>query len=199
MKRNQRQGKRKENRTVIPSQIFGIEIRDFRRNRPLGIDHCWYQCDVLHGSDSGLSGRGRRWITEVDIFQNSAPERSLFRPRKTQIDFENEGGETYICGNPPYLGSRRQGKSHKEDLRLIASSYEKKWRSLDYVSAWIFLAHSYQKNRKGAFAFVTTSSLNEGLHVSLLWKHIINKGSRIFFAIRPFKWRNLAVKTLVFR
>ena len=21
---------------------------------------------------------------------------------KLQIDFENEGGETYICGNPPY-------------------------------------------------------------------------------------------------
>ena len=25
---------------------------------------------------------------------------------QTQIDFENEGGETYICGNPPYLGIR---------------------------------------------------------------------------------------------
>ena len=24
---------------------------------------------------------------------------------QAQIDFENEGGETYICGNPPYLGS----------------------------------------------------------------------------------------------
>ena len=23
---------------------------------------------------------------------------------QAQIDFENEGGETYICGNPPYLG-----------------------------------------------------------------------------------------------
>jgi hypothetical protein len=23
---------------------------------------------------------------------------------QTEIDFENEGGETYVCGNPPYLG-----------------------------------------------------------------------------------------------
>ena len=30
----------------------------------------------------------------------------LFRPplEQAEIDFENEGGETYICGNPPYLG-----------------------------------------------------------------------------------------------
>ena len=25
---------------------------------------------------------------------------------QAQIDFENEGGETYICGNPPYLGKQ---------------------------------------------------------------------------------------------
>ena len=24
---------------------------------------------------------------------------------QVEIDFENEGGETYICGNPPYLGT----------------------------------------------------------------------------------------------
>ena len=24
---------------------------------------------------------------------------------QAQIDFENEGGETYICGNPPIIGS----------------------------------------------------------------------------------------------
>jgi hypothetical protein len=23
---------------------------------------------------------------------------------QAEIEFENEGGETYICGNPPYLG-----------------------------------------------------------------------------------------------
>ena len=33
-----------------------------------------------------------------------------------QIDFENEGGETFICGNPPYLGSKWQSKVQKEDL-----------------------------------------------------------------------------------
>ena len=27
---------------------------------------------------------------------------------RPEIDFENEGGETYICGNPPYLRNQRQ-------------------------------------------------------------------------------------------
>ncbi|MBT3637230.1 MAG: class I SAM-dependent DNA methyltransferase, partial [Opitutae bacterium] len=205
-----------ENRTVIPITNFrGIEIRDFSAEiARLALIIAEYQCDVLHrGQKEAIQDflplRNENWITSGNALridwlsvcpptgetvQHRADDLFFEAKEEHQIDFENEGGETYICGNPPYLGSRRQGKSHKEDLRLIASSYEKKWRSLDYVSAWIFLAHSYQKNRKGAFAFVTTSSLNEGLHVSLLWKHIINKGSRIFFAIRPFKWRNLASK-----
>ncbi len=37
-----------------------------------------------------------------------------------EIDFENEGGETYICGNPPYYGSRRQQDDQKDDIRLLA-------------------------------------------------------------------------------
>jgi hypothetical protein len=30
------------------------------------------------------------------------------RPQnQAEIDFENEGGETFICGNPPYLGPKQ--------------------------------------------------------------------------------------------
>ena len=38
---------------------------------------------------------------------------------QAQIDFENEGGETYICGNPPYLGNKLQTAGHKSDLEAI--------------------------------------------------------------------------------
>ena len=38
---------------------------------------------------------------------------------QAQIDFENEGGETYICGNPLYLGSKWQTDTQKSDLDLI--------------------------------------------------------------------------------
>ena len=36
---------------------------------------------------------------------------------QAQIDFENEGGETYICGNPPYIGSKWQTAEQKSDLQ----------------------------------------------------------------------------------
>jgi hypothetical protein len=38
---------------------------------------------------------------------------------QSEIDFENQGGETYICGNPPYLGSTWQSKEQKADLGAI--------------------------------------------------------------------------------
>lgn len=53
---------------------------------------------------------------------------------QAQIDFKNEGGETYICGNPPYLGSTWQSKEQKEDLKAIFEGRTKSWKSLDYVA-----------------------------------------------------------------
>jgi hypothetical protein len=38
------------------------------------------------------------------------------RSDQAQIDFDNEGGETYICGNPPYRGSKWQTAEQKADL-----------------------------------------------------------------------------------
>ena len=56
---------------------------------------------------------------------------------QAQIDFENEGGETYICGNPPYQGSVKQTAEQKEDMeRIFARGYDKSGRSLDYVARW---------------------------------------------------------------
>jgi hypothetical protein len=43
-------------------------------------------------------------------------------------------------------------------------------------------------------AFVCTSSLCEGLQVSVLWPHILKGGVEIQFARRPFPWANLAAK-----
>lgn len=33
---------------------------------------------------------------------------------QAEIDFANEGGETFICGNPPYLGSTWQSNWSKD-------------------------------------------------------------------------------------
>ena len=49
---------------------------------------------------------------------------------QAQIDFENEGGETYICGNPPYLGSTWQTDEQKADFKAIFEG-ERKLEVLD--------------------------------------------------------------------
>ena len=203
-----------ERRTDIPLTNFrGIELRDFPAEiARLALIIAEYQCDVLYrgpklalieflplSAENWITcGNALRldWLSICPTTGTGVKHHSddLFHTPldQAQIDFENEGGETYICSNPPYLGSRRQEGSHKEELENIAARYENKWRSLDYASAWIFCAKNYQKSEECTFAFVTTSSLCEGLHVSLLWRHIIADGSRIVFAHRPFKWRNLA-------
>ena len=112
---------------------------------------------------------------------------------QAQIDFENEGGETYICGNPPYYGSRKQSKEQKSDLSQLCGKTIKKWKSLDYVAGWFLKGLDFIKSQPATFAFVCTSSNCEGLQVSVLWQHILQSGSaHISFAYRPFKWANLA-------
>ena len=54
---------------------------------------------------------------------------------QTEVDFENEGGETYLCGNPQFKGARKQTKAQKEDMSLVFYGH-KDFKDCDYVSAW---------------------------------------------------------------
>src|SRR5690606_6570203 len=58
---------------------------------------------------------------------------------QAEIDFENEGGETYICGNPPYVGSSKQSKSQKADIQRLFEPSEVKYKNLDYIAGWFWL------------------------------------------------------------
>ncbi|HRO79432.1 MAG TPA: lactate dehydrogenase [Acinetobacter towneri] len=113
---------------------------------------------------------------------------------QTEIDFENEGGETYICGNPPYLGSTWQSKEQKDDLEKVFSSTTKNWKALDYVAGWFMKAANYGalSGQKCNIAFVATNSLCQGQQVPFLWPSIFNKNFQISFAYKSFKWANLA-------
>ena len=43
--------------------------------------------------------------TSVKLHSDDLFQTPLDQP---EINFENEGGETFICGNPPYVGSSKQ-------------------------------------------------------------------------------------------
>src|SRR5690554_3131768 len=69
----------------------------------------------------------------------------------------------------------------------------KNFKELDYIASWFFLGAEYIKNiNTSKFAFVTTSSINQGAQVSQLWPLIYSFDLEIFFAYHPFPWSNNA-------
>ena len=111
---------------------------------------------------------------------------------QAEIDFQNEGGETYICGNPPYLGFTWQSQAQKSDLESIFGVHTRKWKSLDYVAAWFMKAAEYGMRTQASAAFVSTNSVCQGEQVPILWPLVFATGHVVTFAHTSFKWSNLA-------
>jgi hypothetical protein len=203
-----------ERRSDIPLTNFrGIELRHFATEiARLALIIAEYQCDVLYrGSQLALVEflplKADNWITcgnalRLDWLSLCPPTgtgvklyaNDLFGTPldQVEIDFENEGGETYICGNPPYLGSTWQSQVQKEDLKHIFAGRTTLWKSLDYVSGWFMKAADYGTQTKSATAFVSTNSICQGQQVPILWPLIFGTGHEIVFAHTSFKWANLA-------
>lgn len=96
-------------------------------------------------------------------------------------------GQTYIFGNPPFLGARTMSKDQKADLNR-AWNGAKGTNQLDYVTGWHAKAVTLFDNRTGAFAFVTTNSITQGDQPARLFKVIFDNHWRIRFAHRTFAW-----------
>ncbi len=210
---NRRRGE-EQARTEIPLTNFrGIELRDFPAEiARLALIIAEFQADVLYRGPlvaraEFLPLNAENWITcgnalRIDWLSICPPTGSgvkliggdLFSTPldQSEIDFENEGGETYICGNPPYLGSTWQSEAQKYDLKGIFSNRICSWKSLDYVSGWFMKAADYGTQTKSAAAFVSTNSVCQGQQVPLLWPKILSSGHEIMFAHTSFKWANLA-------
>ena len=100
-----------------------------------------------------------------------------------------DGQETYVLGNPPYVGSRKQNDAQKEDLKHV---FNTEYKTLDYICAWFYLAANYIRGYNAKSAFVSTNSLSQGELVSLTWPRILRNGIEIGFAHKDFKWQNNA-------
>ncbi|MHA3684958.1 class I SAM-dependent DNA methyltransferase [Leucobacter sp. HY1908] len=107
---------------------------------------------------------------------------------------ENDGKtEIYLIGNPPYLGARRQKQDHRDDFKYSfgPTLYSK---NLDYISIWFFKGASYIRGSKAELAFVTTNSVSQGEHVSLMFPVLFSMGAEIGYVYTSFKWENNARK-----
>ncbi|MDR9454035.1 MAG: lactate dehydrogenase, partial [Wenzhouxiangella sp.] len=144
--------------TDIPITNFrGIELRDFPAEiARLALIIAEYQCDVLYrGQKEALAEflplDTENWITcgnalRLDWLSICPPTGTGVEPRaddlfmapvdQSQVDFENEGGETYICGNPPYIGTKYQTKEDKSDLSHVFSDSSIRVGNADYVLGW---------------------------------------------------------------
>ncbi len=198
----------------IPLTNFrGIELRHFAVEiARLALIIAEYQCDELYrGQRLALAEflplNKENWITHgnalrLDWLKVCPPtgtgvklvEDDLFQTPLDQIeiDFENDGGETYICGNPPYLGSQWRTKSQQEEMDKVFLPETKTYKDLDYVAAWYLLAAKYCASQNAACALVATKTVCQGIQVAMLWPLIFKRGLQITFAHRPFEWANLA-------
>ncbi|MFM2432232.1 MAG: hypothetical protein RLZZ511_3446 [Cyanobacteriota bacterium] len=203
-----------DRKSEIPLTNFrGIEIRHFAVEiARLALIIAEYQCDVLYrGPKLALAEflplKSENWITcgnalrldwlslcpptgtGVQLFANDLFSTPL---EQAEIDFENEGGETYICGNPPYLGYTWQSKEQKADIRDVVDGRTNSPGFLDYVSGWFIKAADWLQHSEGRSAFVATNSICQGQMVPLLWPMIWAAKCEILFAHTSFKWSNLA-------
>ena len=215
---------------ILPTNFRGIEIKSFAAEvARLALIIAKYQADENYlGPKMAemlfLPLSNRNWITcgnalRLDWLSICPPTGEtavklhgddLFNTplHQSEIDFENEGGETYICGNPPYAGAtikppkgasnelkkrlKEEAIRRKNDLKNIFDGTTNTWGSLDYVAGWFMKAALYCTKVDATAALVSTNSLCQGQQVPSIWPLIFETGNYIKFAYTSFSWRNLA-------
>lgn len=208
---NRRRGEPDRASDIPLTNFRGIELRHFPAEiARLALIIADFQCDVLYrGPKLALAEflplSAENWIVcgnalRLDWLSVCPPTGTgvklvaddLFETPLTQaqIDFENEGGETYICGNPPYVGDKYQTRDQKNDLKTLAT---KDVRAVDYIAGWFWKASEYIRHG-GRFAFVSTNSICQGVQVPLIWPKIVASEQAIFFGHKDFLWGNNAAK-----
>ena len=168
------------------NQFFGIELDDFAHE--IAILALWltkHQMNVEFFKEFGRTNPTLPLTDAGKIVQGNA----------CRLDWEyvcpkDENDEVYILGNPPYLGESMQSIKQKEDKSIVFNGI-KNYKKQDYISCW-FLKTSRYLDKNVSSAFVSTSSICQGIQVPMLWKPIFNLGIEISFAHAPFPWTNNA-------
>ena len=190
----------------IPLTNFrGIEIRHFSAEiARLALIIAEYQCDVTYrGQQEALAEflplSQENWIACGNALRINWQEVCLPVSRDSRLidmpldqDANDDGGEIYICGNPPYKGNADQDKDQKADIKACLAKDFKNWKSLDYICGWFYLAQKFCQNSTARYAFVSTNSICQGQNISNFWQEMYRIGATINFAVLSFKWSNLA-------
>ncbi len=169
------------------SQFYGIEINDF----------------------AVAVARTALWIAESQMMQKTEQildKKLEFLPLKTSANI-HEGNalkmdwgkivpleklnDTYIIGNPPFVGYMYQTEEQKNDLRKVMPDVGK---NIDYVAGWYFKAAELMQGTTARAALVSTNSITQGEQVAIVWKPLFERLKiHIDFAHTTFRWESEAV------
>ena len=163
------------------NQFYGIEINDF----------------AVSVAKTAL------WIAESQMLRETEEivgHEIDFLPLKTNA-FIQEGNAlrldwntvvpkeklNYIMGNPPFVGARLMNLDQKKEL-LDLFKDTKNAGNLDYVCGWYKIAADMMDGTQIRAALVSTNSITQGEQPAILWKPLYERGIRINFAHRTFRW-----------
>lgn len=172
------------------SQFYGIEIDDFAHE--IALLSLWLaenQMNKLFEEEFGHSEPMLPLKESGNIVHGNALTldwEQVCPKRDEQGDLE-----VYVCGNPPYLGTRNQKQSHKANVSQVFGNYKLKGK-LDYICCWFYLARKYMERSNVAVSFVTTNSIFQGEQVAAFWPLILMNDVKIHFAYPHIVWENNA-------
>jgi hypothetical protein len=170
------------------NQFYGIELDDFAHE--IAILSMWL---AEHQMNLAFLKKFSKVTPALPLKASG----KIVRGNAHELDWDDvcpsDGGEVFVLGNPPYLGSSLQSEAQKHDMETILGELDGH-KNLDYIAAWFYTAAKYISGKSAQAAFVTTNSICQGEQVSLLWPHIFDEGIEIGFAYHPFKWSNNAKK-----
>lgn len=171
-------------------QFYGIEINDFAvsvAKTAMWIAEYQMRLETLN-------------IVAFD--ENFLPLRSyakIYKGNALRVDWNEiipAEELSYIIGNPPFVGYTYQTAQQKADLAsILIDDNRKAYPSagkMDLVSGWFVKAAQMMcHNPQIRTALVSTNSLVQGVHVSCLWKKMVELfGLQIDFAWQPFVWES---------
>ena len=167
---------------VSIGQFYGIEINDFAV--AVARTALWIAESQMKKATEDMFNINLEYLP-LKSFPNIREANAL------RIDWNEvvpAGEVDFIMGNPPFVGKKEQSKNQKEELVSCFGKEVKGVGNLDYVSGWYQKASEFIKHTGTHVAFVSTNSITQGEQVPILWRCLLNKGIRIDFAYKTFRW-----------
>ena len=166
---------------VSIGQFYGIEINDFAVT--VAKTALWIaESQMMHETEE---------ILHMNLdFLPLKSYTNIIEANALRIDWNDvvdKNELNYIMGNPTFVGARLMTNEQKEDINNIFNNI-KNAGNIDYVACWHMKASEYMKNSLIKSALVSTNSICQGEQPAIIWKTIFEKGIKINFAYRTFRW-----------